>query len=115
MPTPTAESWRAQDARRRALRTRVDHRLFAGILCSIGWLVLMALAPAAAWAAGQTPAKVRGDSVAEPPQASSVEASSHKLSLEQAVTLALQQNPELAAIRRQHEIAAAGMVIARTY
>jgi cobalt-zinc-cadmium efflux system outer membrane protein len=37
------------------------------------------------------------------------------LSLEAAVALALQRNPELAAIRQQHGIAAAGLVIARTY
>jgi outer membrane protein, heavy metal efflux system len=42
----------------------------------------------------------------EPPQA---------VTLEGAVALSLQQNPELAALRQQHGIAAAAVVIARTY
>jgi cobalt-zinc-cadmium efflux system outer membrane protein len=37
------------------------------------------------------------------------------ITLEAAVVFALRQNPELAAIRQQHGIAAAGVVIARTY
>jgi outer membrane protein TolC len=37
------------------------------------------------------------------------------LSLEQAVRLALQNNPDLAVVRKQRGIAAAGVVIARTY
>src|SRR2546430_12225933 len=37
------------------------------------------------------------------------------ITLEGAVVFALQQNPELAALRQQHGIAAAGVVIARTY
>jgi cobalt-zinc-cadmium efflux system outer membrane protein len=43
------------------------------------------------------------------------ESSSPSLSIEQAVSLALEANPELASIRQQHGIAAAGVVIARTY
>jgi cobalt-zinc-cadmium efflux system outer membrane protein len=42
-------------------------------------------------------------------------AAPHVLTLVQAVSFALQNNPELAAIRQQHGIAAAGVVIARTY
>jgi cobalt-zinc-cadmium efflux system outer membrane protein len=41
--------------------------------------------------------------------------SDRTLTLEQAVRLALQQNPQLAAVRQQHGIAAAGVVIAQTY
>ncbi len=41
--------------------------------------------------------------------------SDRTLTLEQAVRLALQQNPLLAAVRQQHGIAAAGIVIAQTY
>jgi cobalt-zinc-cadmium efflux system outer membrane protein len=37
------------------------------------------------------------------------------LTLAQAITSALENNPELAALRQQHGIAAAGVVIARTY
>jgi cobalt-zinc-cadmium efflux system outer membrane protein len=37
------------------------------------------------------------------------------LTLAQAIALALENNPELAALRQQHGIAAAGVVIARTY
>src|SRR5439155_9011124 len=38
-----------------------------------------------------------------------------KWTLDSAVIWALQNNPELAALRQQHGIAAAGVVIARTY
>src|SRR5437763_16856490 len=37
------------------------------------------------------------------------------ITLEAAVALTLQQNPDLAAIRQQHGIAAGGVVIAHTY
>src|ERR1700722_2963108 len=37
------------------------------------------------------------------------------LALDAAIRLALQQNPEIAAMRQQHGIAAAGVVVARAY
>jgi cobalt-zinc-cadmium efflux system outer membrane protein len=49
---------------------------------------------------------------ADPPTAKSAAGS---LQLEDAVSMALQTNPELAALRQQHGIAAAAVVIARTY
>src|SRR5262249_24364825 len=39
----------------------------------------------------------------------------HQLSLDSAIRWALEHNPELAAIRQRHGVAAAGVVIARTY
>ena len=58
--------------------------------------------------------------LAEPPRATIELAPeptpvSHGLTLDTAVNYALQNNPEIAAVRQQHGIAAAGVVIARTY
>jgi cobalt-zinc-cadmium efflux system outer membrane protein len=58
-------------------------------------------------------AVLAGPARAEPPPACDVLPS--QLSLDAAVQWALEHNPELAAIRQQHGIAAAGVVIARTY
>jgi cobalt-zinc-cadmium efflux system outer membrane protein len=53
--------------------------------------------------------------VAQPPCAAPASVLPQPLTLVQAVSFALENNPELAAIRQQHGIAAAGVVIARTY
>ena len=56
--------------------------------------------------------------LAEPPRATielAPEPESQGLTLDTAVNYALQNNPEIAAVRQQHGIAAAGVVIARTY
>src|SRR5262249_28770789 len=44
-----------------------------------------------------------------------VDPAPHNLSLDSAILWALEHNPELAAIRQRHGVAAAGVVIARTY
>jgi cobalt-zinc-cadmium efflux system outer membrane protein len=50
-----------------------------------------------------------------PPPAQSSEPAPHVLSRDEAVDWALRNNPEIAALRQQHGIAAAGVVIAQTY
>jgi cobalt-zinc-cadmium efflux system outer membrane protein len=50
-----------------------------------------------------------------PPPAQAAEAAPTVLSLEAAINWALENNPELAALRQQHGIAAAAVVIAQTY
>jgi cobalt-zinc-cadmium efflux system outer membrane protein len=50
-----------------------------------------------------------------PPPAPAAEAAPTVLSLEAAINWALENNPELAALRQQHGIAAAAVVIAQTY
>jgi outer membrane protein TolC len=67
-----------------------------------GWLTVL-LGAVAWWTA------VRAGSLPGPEPVPSV------LSLETAVTWALRHNPELAALRQQHGVAAAGIVIARTH
>jgi cobalt-zinc-cadmium efflux system outer membrane protein len=52
--------------------------------------------------------------LADPPFPDS-DTTRQSLTLAQAITLALENNPELAAFRQQHGMAAAGVVIARTY
>jgi cobalt-zinc-cadmium efflux system outer membrane protein len=69
----------------------------------VGWLWLLV------WPAfWQGPALAQAPEVNEP-------VLPEKLPLDAAVRWALQNNPELAALRQQHGIAAAGVVIARTY
>ena len=73
-------------------------RWTAACLCWLTWLGL-----------GATPGW------AEPPCGAGPEAGPQALSLDGAVAWGLRNNPDLAALRQQHGIAAAGVVIARTY
>jgi outer membrane protein TolC len=54
-------------------------------------------------------------SLASPPVSSVSDAPPDVLTLDEAVRWALENNPDLAALRQQHGIAAAGVVIAQTY
>jgi outer membrane protein TolC len=56
-----------------------------------------------------------GSSAASPPSSTLNDAPPAVLTLDEAVRWALEHNPELAALRQQHGIAAAGVVIAQTY
>jgi cobalt-zinc-cadmium efflux system outer membrane protein len=71
-----------------------------GSICYFCWLVWIGLGVTPTWAAQPTLLPP------EPPPA---------LSLDAAIRWALEYNPELAALRQQHGIAAAAVVIARTY
>src|SRR5262245_5996750 len=69
-----------------------------GLLC-LGLLAGIGFAPPSGGAAA-------------PPEA---DAGRPVLSLDSAIRWALEHNPEMAALRQQHGIAAAGVVVARTY
>jgi cobalt-zinc-cadmium efflux system outer membrane protein len=74
-----------------------------GAWAKLGFLCALICVPACAAPLSATPPFPEPEPTQQP------------LTLAQAIALALENNPELAALRQQHGIAAAGVVIARTY
>ncbi len=79
----------------------------AHLVCQICWMCLPA--PSANAAPPEQP------SVSSVPPVTATETPPATLTLEQAVQQALQKNPSLMTVREQHGLAAAGVVIARSY
>jgi outer membrane protein TolC len=77
--------------------------------------VALALAAAPRPAAAETPAPPGSYAPQVRPSAADAAPSAAPLTLDQAVLMALEQNPGIIALRRDHGVAAAGVLVARAY